>query len=92
MADKFATNRAGLSSPAENAVAIAFAGSPAADHDLSAQPGRALWVGGAGSVIGVLSDDDTEVTFAAVPAGTLLPFRFKTIKATSTATLMVAVW
>lgn len=92
MADKFASNRAGLSSPAENAVAIAFAGSPADDHDLGTQPSRGLWVGGAGSVIGILSDDETEVTFAAVPAGTLLPFRFRTIKANSTATLMVAVW
>ena len=50
----------------------------------------ALYVGGAGIVVGVLEDDST-FTFAAVPAGTLLPIAIKRVNSTTTsATSMVA--
>jgi hypothetical protein len=53
---------------------------------------RALYVGGAGNVVCRLIDDDDDTTFTAVPAGTVLPIRVSHIRATSTATNMVALY
>lgn len=73
------------SAPATKARAVDIA---AADHDVYC---RALYVGGAGTVVGILLEDTAPVTFTAVAAGTTLPFSFKTIvKVGTTATLMVA--
>jgi hypothetical protein len=54
-----------------------------------ALPIRALYVGGAGDVTGVLLDGST-VLFSAVPVGAILPVQFKRINSTgTTATLLV---
>lgn len=45
---------------------------------------RALWIGGAGSLRVTLVKDTDPVTFAAVPAGTLLPFAVKTVHSDET--------
>lgn len=52
---------------------------------------RALWVGGAGDLVVVFLNDPTStpVTIAGVPAGTLLPFAVKQVRAATTATLIV---
>lgn len=49
----------------------------------------ALWVGGAGNVVGRLEGDSADVTFTGVPAGTYLYGRFTSIAATTTATNIV---
>lgn len=61
----------------------------------NSQSARALWVGGTGTVKVTLDGqrDTDAVTFAAVPAGTLLPFQIKKVWATgTTATLIVALF
>lgn len=53
---------------------------------------RGLYVGGAGDVVAV-GEDDTAVTFAAVPAGTVLPIRCKRVNSTNTtASAIVRLW
>ena len=56
---------------------------------------RALWVGVAGNVA-VVAPNGTTRTFEGVPAGTMLPVRFKRVNSTNTtnqtATSMVAVY
>ena len=53
---------------------------------------RWLYVGGLGSLVCIMADGTT-ATFAAVPAGTLLPIRVSRVKATgTTATDIVASW
>lgn len=50
----------------------------------------ALYIGGAGAVAVVLADDSVAVTFAAVPAGTLLRVRaIKVMSTNTTATLIL---
>lgn len=49
----------------------------------------ALYVGGAGNVV-VKTEKGTTVTFASVPAGTILPGRFQQVLGSSTATNIVA--
>lgn len=44
---------------------------------------RSIYVGGAGNVVAI-TIADAEVTFTAVPVGTILPIRAKRIKATGT--------
>lgn len=53
------------------------------DTDLLANISRALWVGEAGNMAVVMADD-TEVTFAGIAAGTLLPIRVKRVNDTDT--------
>jgi hypothetical protein len=54
---------------------------------------RALYVGGAGNVTGILLEDTAAVTFAAVPAGTVLPASFLQVnQSLTTASLMVALY
>lgn len=56
-------------------------------------PCRALWIGGAGDVAVIATDDDTAVTISGVVAGTLLPIKCKTVMSTNTtATLIVALY
>lgn len=57
-----------------------------------AGPARALYVGGAGNVVVVLTDDST-VTLTNVQAGTIIPLWHKRVNSTSTtATSMVALF
>ncbi|MCD8568181.1 MAG: hypothetical protein LRY50_07500 [Geovibrio sp.] len=51
----------------------------------------AIYVGGAGNISILAQDDETPVTFTAVPVGTILPIRAKRVFQTgTTATLLVA--
>ena len=53
---------------------------------------RGLYVGGAGNVVAV-REDGTAVTFASVPAGTILPIRCIRVNSTNTtATLIIRLW
>jgi hypothetical protein len=64
----------------------AFAITPA-DSDL-AQPARALYIGGGGSVVATLTSGAV-VTFAGINAGSILPISVKRVAAASTATSIV---
>ena len=62
-------------------------------HDVNELPfpTRGIYVGGAGNLAVKLSHDSAAVTFAAVPAGSVLPIRAVLILATGTsATSIVA--
>lgn len=50
---------------------------------------RALWVGGAGNVA-VTTRNGEDVTFSAVPAGSVLPIQGTRVRAATTATLILA--
>lgn len=77
-----------LSDPAQRAFAVTPANSDFANEVQA----RALYVGGAGDVTVVTVGNDT-VTFAAVPAGTILPVSVKQVRATgTTASNLVALY
>lgn len=83
---------ASLSDPAANFAAV----TPSDSIDFATTSltslTRALYVGGAGNVVAVMSDG-TAVTFTAVPAGTVLPIRCKRVNSTNTtATAIVRLW
>jgi len=64
-------------------------------HDTTelAQVTKALYVGGAGNVSVIATDDSVAVTFVGVPAGSILPVRAKIVRSTSTtATSIVAMY
>ncbi len=74
--------------PAVDAVAV----TPSDTVNISANPCRALYVGGAGTVVAVMASGNT-ATFAGVLAGSILPFQITRVNNTSTtATLMVALY
>ena len=75
-------------SPANSAKAV----TPSADSNLPDGICRALWVGGAGSVVLIAANDTDAVTIAGVEAGTILPIRTKAVRNTSTATNIVALY
>ena len=84
--DTFVTNRAGLSSPADNAAAV----TPHDDNDLSYVT-RGIMVGVAGNIVVNMQGGQT-TTIAVIP-GTIYPLRVTRVKATSTtATGIVAIW
>lgn len=60
----------------------AFSITPA-DSDLALEA-RALYVGGAGDVAVRMTDDDSDVTFSGVAAGTVLPISVKRVNSTNT--------
>ncbi len=78
MADQHQFAAEGLTSPADNAVAV----TPSDSTDL-AFTSRALYVGGAGNIVVTMAGGG-DVTFTAVPAGSILPVRVTRVKATST--------
>jgi hypothetical protein len=79
--------------PGPNAPAIkAAAITPDTNADLPGGTCRGVYVGGAGTVVAILGGDESAVTFSAVPAGCVLPIRARRILATSTATLMIALY
>lgn len=85
MTDDFASYQPGLTSPAERAFAVTAAD----DTDLARIP-RAIYVGGAGSLSGVMLSGET-VSFTLLQAGMIYPLRLRRIHATgTTATGIVA--
>jgi hypothetical protein len=54
-------------------------------------PMRALFVGTGGDIVGRLRGDSVDCTFKNVPDGAVLPFDFKLIKTSSSASDMVAI-
>jgi hypothetical protein len=75
------------SDPAFRAAAI----TPSNTVDIAA-PVRAIYVGGAGSVV-ITTVDGNDVTFAGLPAGMILPVRAVRVRATgTTATGLVGLW
>lgn len=79
--DDFRNTDGDLSAPATDAFAIT-------KSDSTTFYARSLYVGGAGDVV-VTTRKDTDVTFKAVPAGTILPIRCSKVKAATTATDIV---
>jgi len=63
--------------------AVSITKSDTADNTYSA-----IYVGGTGAVT-VVTEAGTEVTFSAVPVGTIIPIRTQKVKAATTATLLV---
>jgi len=81
--DYFVGKYPDLTAPATRAVAVTPSDSTVLDTT------RALYVGGAGTVVVDMLDSGTNITFA-VAAGTLLPIRVTKVKAATTATGIVA--
>jgi hypothetical protein len=84
MADDFGDRQRVLSGPASGAFAIT------ANNTAFTHTTRAIYVGGAGDVVCTLVEG-AEVTFKAVPVGTVLPVRAVKVN-TSTATLMIGLY
>lgn len=86
-ADKFSRFQESVISPLTTAAAV----TPHNTNELSYVT-RAIYVGGAGD-LAVTMVDGGEVTFVAIPAGTVLPIRVKVVKATGTdASSIIALW
>lgn len=64
---------------------------PSDTDDIAGGPARALYVGGAGTVVLVTRSGNT-VTFVGVPAGSILPVDTKRVKTDTTATNLVALF
>lgn len=60
--------------------------------DTASNQGVALYIGGDGDVVLMPESGTVAVTFTAMKAGTILPFRFKRVMAATTATLLVRMW
>ncbi len=78
MADTFETFNEGLESPATAGVAVT-----PSDVTVLSQTSRAIYVGTAGDITVTMADGN-DVTFANVPAGTILPIRCTYVKSTGT--------
>ena len=78
MPDRFSDQATGLDSPAT----LAFAVTPNDGADLT-EVTRALYVGGGGTIVAVLSAG-SEVTFTGIAGGSVLPIRVRRIKAAGT--------
>lgn len=86
--DQFSSFSEGLTSPADNAVAV----TPNDSTDLTYTT-RAVYVGGAGNMVVTMAGGGSNVTFTGIPAGSLLPIRVSRILSTSTtATSIVALY
>jgi len=80
-------SRADFTAPAVGAAAV----TPNTSTDLPRAPARALYVGGAGNLEVDTAEGQT-VTFTGVTAGSILPVSVKRVRATSTATNIVALY
>lgn len=88
MADEFSDNAEGLQSPATSAEEVDISSE---DHTFT-NTTRGIYVGGTGDMT-VTMLDGQEVTFATIPAGTILPIRAVSVtRATTDATTMVGLW
>lgn len=76
-----------LDNPASSAEAI----TPHATDPLAA-PTRGIFVGGDGDLVCRLLNDDDDTTFTGVKGGQVYPFRATHVRATSTATSLVALY
>ena len=72
--------------PASGAAAV----TPSDSTELG--PCRALYVGGAGNVVVWMPGRSDNITFLAVPAGTILPVMARRVMAATTATNIVALY
>jgi hypothetical protein len=79
-------SRADFTAPAVGAAAV----TPDTSNDLPRYPARALYIGGTGNLVVDLAEGQT-VTFNAVPVG-IFPVAVKRVRATSTATNIVALY
>lgn len=75
------------SAPAMEAAAV----TPSDSTDLPNGPCRALYIGGAGSVV-IDTYNNTNITFAGLTAGTILPLNVRRVRTASTATSIVALY
>lgn len=73
--------------PAMEAIAV----TPSDSVDLPKGIARALFIGGAGSVV-LDTYNNTSITFAGLAAGTILPVQTKRVRTSSTATSIVALY
>lgn len=85
MADRFSALSASTSSPGTRSTPI----NPHDSQEIDPLP-LAVHVGGAGSIVGRLKDDQADRTWTVV-AGQVLPYRFKLIKTASTATGLIGI-
>jgi hypothetical protein len=87
MPDPFASYLPGITAPAEGGVAV----TPSDSTNLT-DTSRAIYVGGAGSVVAVMKNGQV-VSFAGMQAGVVYPLRVNRINATgTTATGIVALY
>lgn len=86
MADQHSSFVEGLTSPADNQVAI----TPSDSTDL-AFVSRAIWVGGAGNIVITPAAGGSSVTYTVV-AGTILPIRASRVLATGTTATQIVNW
>lgn len=85
--DSYNSNQDDLDNPASSAEAIV----PHATNPLGGAT-RGIYVGGAGSLVVRLLDDTNDTTFLGLAAGSILPIRATHVRATSTATNLVALF
>lgn len=85
MSDPFNDPSLSLSDPVSSAYSVT-------PHASNALPyiTRAVYIGGTGTLVCRLDKDSSDVTFVGLPAGTILPIRAEYIRATSTATNIIA--
>jgi hypothetical protein len=62
------------------------------DTNLLANTCRAVYVGGAGSIVADMELTGTTITFAGATAGSVLPIRVIRVKTASTATLLLCLY
>ena len=84
--DRFAYSPHKLSQPVTRASAV----TPHATDEIEVT--RAIYVGTGGDLVVTLAGNASPVTFSNVPDATLLPFRVMAVKATSTASGIVALY
>ena len=84
--DRFEYSPHRLSQPVTRASAV----TPHATDEIEVT--RAIYVGTGGDLVVTLADSASAITFSNVPDATVLPFRVKAVKATSTASDIVALY
>lgn len=90
MADKRQFAQSATQQPAAEALEVT-----PADSDLplvEASYTRALYIGIEGNVTVRMAGQENDVTFVAVPAGTMLPIRVSQVRAATTASAIIALY